>query len=221
MSTPAQRRFDRVRAARVSAAAEPGEPLNGATAYELMLAKLDTDRRRLREIQSIERKVDVKREVLPEYDDWVRGALESGRGAQDDVLTTVMIWHIDAGNVARALDIAAYVLEHGLTLPDQYERSVATALVDEISGAALAALRNGTEFDPVLLSRLAALTAEHDMPDPARAKLHKALGLHLKASGELADARSHLQRALELHDGAGCKRDLAEVERQLNKGATP
>lgn len=68
MSSPAQRRFETVTAAMAAAQSDPGESLAGNTAYELMLAKLDADRRRLKDIQSIERKIEVKREILPEYE---------------------------------------------------------------------------------------------------------------------------------------------------------
>lgn len=216
MITPAQRRVLQVRAAKAASEAGHGETLSGS-AYELMLAKLATDKRRLKEIQSIERKIDVKREILPEYDDWVVSALDSGRGGQDDVLTTVMIWCIDVGRYVCAIDIAEYVLKHGLTLPDQYERDVQTAIVDEISDAALAGLRDGGFDDLDVLLRLEKLTQGLDMPDPARAKLHKAIGLCTRAVGLLPEAKVHLERALKLHAGAGCKRDLADIERQMKK----
>lgn len=122
MASPARRHFQRVSASLAAASAAPGETLAGS-AYELMLAKLATDRRRLKSIMSIERKIEVKRvELLPEYVDYVAGALAGGRGAQDDVLTTVMIWRVDAGDYAGALDIARYAIAHRMTLPDQYDR---------------------------------------------------------------------------------------------------
>ena len=92
-----------------------------------------------------------------------------------------------------------------------------TALVDEISNAALTAQRTGAEFDTRVLERLQALTADDDMPDQARAKLHKALGVQYKAAGRFADAIREFSRALELHDGAGCKRDLNEAEKLLKE----
>ncbi len=217
MATPAERRFIQARAQAAAAAAGPGQSLAGASAYELMLVKLDADRRRLKDIQSVERKIEVKREILPEYRDWVVGVLEGGKGAQDDVLTTIMVWLVDIGQYDAALDIGQYVLAHGLTLPDQYERDVPTALVDEISNAALAAQRSAAEFDTRVLERLQSLTAMNDMPDQARAKLHKALGLQYKTAGQFDDAVRELSRALELHPAAGCKRDLADAEKMLKE----
>lgn len=220
MVSPAKRHYQRVMAGKSGSTevASAGAARSGAAAYELMLAKLHTDMMRLRDVQSLERKISVKRELLPEYEAWVTGALESGRGAQDDVLMTLLVWYIDVGDYARALDVATYALSHGLSLPDQYNRSVATVLADEIGGAALAAQRDDAEFPIDALQRSLEITADSDMPDPARAKLHKAIGLALRETSP-EDALTHLRRALELHEGAGVKRDITSIEAELKKRA--
>jgi hypothetical protein len=214
MRSPAQRHFARVTSALAAATGEPGQSLAGASRYELMLAKLATDRRRLKEVQSIERKRLVKLEVLPEYADYVAGALEGGRGAQDDVLVTVMVWRIDVGDYAGALQIARYALDHGLTLPDQYERTLATGVAEEVAEAALVALKADKGIDVELLFQTADMTNKHDMPDVVRAKLCKAIGYSLEAYPSLA--LPHLRRALELHDKIGVKKDIERLEKALN-----
>lgn len=217
MKSPAQRHFERVSAAQAAASAAPGESLAGASRYELMLAKLATDRRRLKSIQSIERKVDVKREVLPEYADYVAGALEGGRGAQDDVLVSVMVWRIDVGDYAGALEIAAYALKHGLKLPDQYDRTTATVIAEEFAEAALATFKAGDKFDADQLRQVAELTESYDMPDQARAKLYKALGYAVQS--DPAAALPYLRRALALHDRVGVKKDIDRLEQELAKAS--
>lgn len=227
----ARRHFQRVTAAKASASAAEGQPID-ANAYELMLAKLAEDRRRLKEVQSIERKIEIKRQILPDYAPWVQGALEGGRGGQDAVLMTVMVWRIDVGDFAGALDIAAYALRHGLVLPDQYQRDTATLVAEEIADRALADFAAGTGFEAEVLERAEALTREHDMPDEVRAKLHKALGLAcMAAAGEppfIASARaqadaahSHLRRALQLHERVGVKKELERLARGLKHSPPP
>ncbi|MFL9888960.1 phage terminase small subunit [Paraburkholderia agricolaris] len=219
MKSPAQRHYERVSAELAAASAAPGGSLAGASAYELMLAKLATDRRRLKAIQSIERKIDVKRaELLPEYVDYVAGALRGGRGAQDDVLTTVMIWRIDAGDFAGALDIARYALAHRMTLPDQYDRPLATAIAEEFAQAALAAFKLGETFDASQLAEVMTLTESADMHDQVRAKLHKALGKALQESDSMS-ALDHLRRALQLDERAGVKQDIARLEAEPGNAA--
>jgi tetratricopeptide (TPR) repeat protein len=220
MKSPAQRHYERVSAARAAASAAPGESLAGANAYELMLVKLSTDRRRLKSIASIQAKIQVKRdELLPEYVEYVSGALSGGRGAQDDVLTTVMIWRVDAGDFAGALEIARYALAHRMTLPDQYDRPLATAIAEEFAEAALASFKKGAMFirvDGAQLDEIAQLTASADMHDQVRAKLHKALGLTAERDGNMPAALEHLRRALELDARAGVKQDIARLEKAGN-----
>jgi hypothetical protein len=217
MTSPAQRHFQRVSARLAAVSAGEGETLVGS-AYELMLAKLATDRRRLKSIASIERKIEVKRELLPEYVDYVAGALAGGRGAQDDVLTTVMIWRIDVGDTAGALDIARYAIAHRMTLPDQYDRPLATAIAEEFAEAALASFKNDGKpaVDGAQLADVAQLTASHDMHDQVRAKLHKAIGYTAERAGDIPAALEHLRRALALDERAGVKQDIARLQKTGN-----
>lgn len=230
--TPAQRHQQRKLSSQANGAAEPGSELQGS-AYELMQAQLAEHRRSLKLIQSVERKIEAKRLFLPVYDAWVDGALASGTGGHDLVLTTVMVWHIDAGNYRRALDIATYAIAHKLPLPDQYDRNLGTVLIDEIGAAALAGKIPLAEALDILRDVLW-MTENLDAPDQARAKLHKALGWALIGKTGPADidyeavlrpaardALEHLQRALLLWDQVGCKKDIERLERRLKKPDEP
>lgn len=217
MTTPAKRRFEQVVAATESAAADPHGSMAGATAYELMLVKLASDKRRLKDIQSISTKVEVKREVLPDYDTWVDGVLESGAGANDEVLVTVMIWNIDVGNFEEALRIGSYALRHNLVLPDVYQRNVATVIVDEIADAALIAQKSDKRFPLQMLQETAALTDSHDMPDEARAKLYRALGIEYQEEGDTDAALLALRKALGLNPKVGVKTIINKLEAELKQ----
>jgi hypothetical protein len=231
MVSPARAHFQRVSAATASASAAAGQPLD-CSEYELMLLKLAEDGRRLKGLQSLEAKAQVKRELLPDYAPWVDGVLAAGKGAQDTVLVTVMVWRIDAGDYAGALDIAAYALLHDLVLPDRYARTTATLVAEEMADAAKRA-RDGKEaFDVDLLEQAQALTAAHDMPDEVRAKLHKEIGLlyaaQTQGEADLAllrllseSALENLRRAIQLSDRAGVKKDIERLERALAKDAAP
>lgn len=200
------------------AAAQAGEKTADivvGTQYELMLAKLAEDRRRLKAVQSIERKADVKRQLLPEYQPWLDGVLNGDSGQQDDVLTTCMVWHIDVGNLAEALRLADYVIAHNLALPDQYQRSSGCLIAEECADYALR-LKDGIDAD-TLMYLLAAdkITTAQDMPDEVRAKLHKAIGYGYDQSGQKELALEELRRALELNDKVGVKKDIERIERDI------
>lgn len=227
MTSPAKAHFLRVTAAQASAlAAADDQPLENASAYELMLVKLDADSRRLKGVQSMEAKAELKSELLPEYAPWVEGAITAGKGAQDMVLMTVMMWRIDAGDYAGALDIAEYALPYQLSLPDRFKRTTATALVEELSDSAKRARDGKKPFDIAILQRCQALTEAEDMHDQVRAKLHKELGLlyaGMTDDGQPVGldlarkqmALQHLQRATQLHATVGVKKEIERLQREL------
>lgn len=213
MSSPAQRHMMRVSAQTTAQREE--NPLRHATAYEQMLVKLAADQRTLKNIFSTELKAVKKRELLPFYAPWVSGVLAAGKGAQDDILMTVMLWRLDAGDIAGALEIARYALRYGLTMPGRHKRTPAYLFAEE---AALAAMRThgaGEPVDVALLQDVIALTDAADMPDPVRAKLHKITGLVLRDGGGSADALTHLARAMQLDRLAGVKKDIERLTREL------
>ncbi len=197
--SPAQRHRARILQEQAQAASPYGVELQG-DAYGLMRVKLSQDKGRLSEIQSHERRAEMKARLLPEYFDWIGTSLATGNGAQDQVLTTVMVWAFDAGAYALGLEIAGYVIRHRMPMADDYKRSPAAIVIDELAnaylkgqwsplivqigdngvrqlGAAAAGDAPGQARAQAaaLLIEAEALTAEQDAPDQARAKLHKAI----------------------------------------------
>ncbi|CAJ0700366.1 hypothetical protein LMG18102_03202 [Ralstonia mannitolilytica] len=230
MTSPARNHFLRASAALAAQAQQDANPLRHATGHELMLAQLAEHKRQLKAVQSIERKAELKRKLLPEYAAWVEGVLQSDAGLQDEVFMTVMVWHIDAGDLAGALPMAAYAIRHKLAMPDQYQRTTACLIAEEFANMALKAIDAGEAVDMVALVSVADLVADEDMPDEVRAKLHKALGYANYAQAGTADsvraailrqaALAELKRALELHEKCGVKKDIERIEREIKNAAT-
>lgn len=213
MMSPAARHMMRVSA--TENARRDAAPLRNANAYEQMLVKLAADRRTLSAIHSKERKADKKRELLPFYSPWVKGVLSGGKGAQDDIVMTVMLWRLDADDIPGALEIARYAMQYGLTMPTG-KRHAAYVLAEE---AALSAHRQRAVNQPVKLESLLDtidLTGKADMPDIVRAKLHKITGYVLRDAGQLADALAHLQRAIQLEGAIGVRKDIEQLTRALH-----
>ena len=222
MLTPAQQHFHRVMAERRHASREPSQL--EMTAYETMLHRLRLDKARLSRVQSNKAKADLKRELLPDYQPWIEGVLAADSGQSDDVLTTVMIWCCDCGNIAEALRIGQYVLRRKLPMPDQYKRTTATVLVEEICDPILAAFKANPAVAPVaadLLEGLRGMTQNEDMPDQVRSKLLKALGYTLRLTDNvesLTAAVEYLRQAALLNPKkAGVTRDIELLQRALKK----
>lgn len=214
----ARRHFQRTIAA-AAGAEDPSASVPPAYAnqYELMLAQLAEHRRVLHGIQSVERKAEAKRKMLPDYEPWVAGAIDGNSGRQDDVLTTIMVWRIDVGDYPGALTIADYAIAHGLTLPDQYKRDVATLVAEEIADKALSP---NADVGIDVLTHVESSTSGRDMPDEVRAKIHKALGLALEKTADQRAALEHLNRALALNERVGVKKDIERIERTIKNAGT-
>lgn len=230
--TPAQRNQLRKRAAKEAAATAPAATMAGANSYELQLAQLAQHRARLKQVQSNQGKAELKALLLPEYEPYVQGVLAAGNGAQDEVLTTIMLWRADAADYPGALEIADYVIRHNMKMPDRFERTTGTLITEEIAEAALKAQKAGGEFPLDVLEQTHQITAEQDMPDQVRAKLHLAIGKAYSAQVtddeaqpldlvNLQAAKAHLARAIELNSNCGGKKDLERVDRLLKKHAVP
>ena len=214
MSSPARKHFQRI-SATTSQAAESESPRD-ANGYELMLYKLAQDKRRLHDIQSMETRAEVKRELLPEYESWIEGVLKGEQGVQDDVLMSIMVWRIDAGDYLGALEIARYALKHKLSMPDHYKRTTACLIAEEMADAAIKAHDSGMAINVEPLQITAEITEKEDMPDEVRAKLFKAIGYGLSADKSLTSgALGYLKKAFGLHDKVGVKKDIEKLEREL------
>jgi hypothetical protein len=174
--------------------------------------RLRMDQSALKRVQSDQAKAAMKRQLLPHYEGWIEGTLDGDSGRQDEVIVTLMVWAIDAGDYALAARIGRYVVTHGLLMPDRFNRTAATVLVDEICDPILVQVKadDTTDVTPYLavLDEVADFTAGSDMPDVVRAKLCKARAFALRngTTEEQTTALALLRQALTLDAGAGVKK---------------
>lgn len=196
--------------------------------------RLTHDLRRLKEIRSIDLKIAAKREMLPHYRDWIAGLIEAdggvGTGIAAEVLPTCMVWMIDVGEHAEALELAEFVLRHRVEMPARYQRDAGTVVLEEIAEAALKMQAAGEAFPLDILDRVEALTEGLDMHDQARAKLLKAIGVEQLRAAEdmeavgsapaLTAALETLKEAQRLHDRVGVKDRIKRADKLLQAVAS-
>ena len=213
MTTPAAAHYLRVTSAQAAQQSQEQRAADNNNAYELMLAKLYSDTQTLKGIQSQEAKTDKKRTLLPDYAPYIEGALQ-GSAPKDDVLMTIMVWHLDVGDFPSAVAIARHALAHNMPMPDRFQRNAATVLAEEVADAMLARATTGGEIAGETLVDVAALVEPQDMPDQVRAKLYKAMGLFY----EKYDPESALEvftRAFELNKQIGVKKNIEQLQRRI------
>ena len=223
MLTPAQKHFQKVMAERHGKTDEQSD--TARTAHEQIMHRLRMDQSALRRVQSDQAKAAMKRQLLPHYEGWIEGTLDGDSGRQDEVIVTLMVWAIDAGDYALAVRIGRYVVTHGLLMPDRFNRTAATVLVDEICDPILVQVKadDTTDVTPYLavLDEVAEFTAGSDMPDVVRAKLCKvrAFALRNGTPEEQSTALELLRQALTLDAGAGVKKEIDRLARVVKKAA--
>jgi hypothetical protein len=237
MLSPAKASFHRKLAAAASgvASATGAAPMPEvgpvAQQYQMLLMSLGQDLRRLSNIQETERKIEAKRSMIATYRPWIEGALQGDGGAQDEIVSTMLVWAIDLAEWPLAIDLATYVLTHGIALPERYKRQPAVLIAEEFAEAGLV---TPPTVDLATLQFIDALTEDCDMHDQVRAKLAKALGLALKARADTFDpeadsamaggrgkiieaAIAQFNRALSKDSKVGAKKLIEGLERDLKK----
>lgn len=217
MTSPARKHFARASAAKAAGAVVSGREQTGDS-YELHKRALWEARQSLKGIKSVQAKAAKKRTLLPEFLPYVEGVLAEGKGAQDDVLLTMLVWCIDTGELDKALEIGAYAVRHKLDMPDQFDRDTVTVIAEEVADAVRLKIEDhGGEVDAPalvdLMRRALDIVDGHDMHDQVKAKLHKSYGYALRAAGDNNDALDQLKQALALNDRAGVKQDIQQLEK--------
>ncbi len=189
-------------------------------AYRMLQLKLREDKQALKSKQSIQAKIELKRELVGHYDEWINATLNAGKGDQDNLLTTLMLWHIDIGGFERALDIAEYAMKHKITMPDAHQRTLATVVAEEIAETAkkLATSDEITDEQIAQVLRASNITADADMPDQVRAKLARQVG-ELTESTNPVFALDNFQTALKFDENSGVKGSIKRLEKQLKEKA--
>ncbi|MFX4310426.1 terminase [Enterobacter sp. 63] len=222
MLTPAQRHFQKVMAERRGQADEESDIQR--TAHEQILHRLRMDLSRLSGVQSEETKAEMKKSMLPEYEGWIEGTLDGDSGRQDEVITRLMVWAIDCRDYALALRLGRYVVRHGLTLPDNFNRTAATFLTEEMSKPVLTLAAADADDDlssgVAVLDEVAEIVADSDMPDVVRAKLCKARALARRGATDIttkAEALALFREALTRNPNAGVKKEIATLAREVKK----
>ncbi|MBW4203924.1 terminase [Enterobacter cloacae subsp. cloacae] len=222
MLTPAQRHFQKVMAERRGQADEESDIQR--TAHEQILHRLRMDLSRLSGVQSEETKAEMKKSMLPEYEGWIEGTLDGDSGRQDEVITRLMVWAIDCRDYVLAMKLGRYVVRHGLTLPDNFNRTAATFLTEEMSKPLLTLAAADADADLssgiAVLDEVADIVADSDMPDVVRAKLCKARALARRGATDIttkAEALALFREALTRNPNAGVKKEIATLAREVKK----
>ncbi|WP_269915405.1 phage terminase small subunit [Acinetobacter sp. HY1485] len=216
-------------------AAEFGE-MRQTTLYEQLLMQLKRDQSLLKGIQATSAKIAKKQELFIQYQPYVDGILETQPNVPDEVIGNMLVWTVDMGLYDYALNLMQYMLQAKLNTPDQFERTVATFVYEQVAETQLKLLNAEDEDEPFNLNVLVDLeTLLHkvdqfpenafDMPDQVKARFYMALGkAELKTAQSTTEtplpialkAQTYLEQAIKLDDRCRGKNDLKTATKLVN-----
>jgi hypothetical protein len=205
--TPIQRDTQRKQAEYASRNQQVFSPAaaNAGGLDRTMRYKLGSDRARLKKIASMQRKAEVKAEIIPEYLPYLQGQMQAGAG--DELLTQVMVWALDAHRLDTFSELARYALDNGVAMPTDFARPLGAWLAESVAKTILRLVEGTISAESLGYDNLNAIrhltlwlereTAHMDMHDEIRAKLHRACGEILSDESPVL-ALEHFETALSL-----------------------
>lgn len=172
--------------------------------------KFFNDWESLQGIQSQAKKNELKADFLPFYLPWIDGTLAAGVSGQNDMLVQLMVWALDTHDFDTATRIAEFALLNNMAMPEPFTRDVATFYAEQFAHEIIKRIEDPSEYAETL-AKAVEITNDHDIPDPARAKLYRAYGNALK-DDKPSEAIVAYEKAIKLDEAVGAKSDLSKLK---------
>jgi len=218
--SPAMAHRQQLAAAQAVKSADAPQPVSSVD--KQMRYKLGSDRARLKKIASMQRKAEVKAEIVPEYLPYLHGQMQAGAG--DEILTQVMVWALDANALVTFSALARYALDNGVAMPTDFARPLGAWLTESVAKTVLRLVEVAISADALGYENLNAIhqltlwlereTAQMDMHDEIRAKLHRACGEILRDESPVL-ALEHFETALRFDHHIRVKTRIKALKEQL------
>lgn len=200
--------------AKQTAASRDAMTRGDVNAHELLLMQLAQHKRELKGIQSSERRLEHKAELMSVWTPYIDGWLAEKHPKQDSIIAQLMVWCFDISDIDRALAIGQVMIEQDYPAPEQFQRNTA-AIVAEMSAEAWITAPADKPITAEQLQGVEELTAHADMVDEIRAKLYRAIGEAL-ADSATETAVDYLERAVALNPRIGVKPLIAKLKKQVS-----
>lgn len=191
------------------------ENLNKSTVEQNIELRLTSYLTQLKDLRSVDRKIELKRQWLPEFYGFIDASLAQSPAPQNNVLMYMLVWAMDTQDLPLAYRIAQHGILNNMVMPEGFTRSVAEVIADGVGDECIKNVDLAEQHSELLL-QFADLIIGEDLADQAHAKLYKAIGLALENS-KPNDALTAFKNALRLDEKSGVKTIIQRLEKSLNK----
>lgn len=181
----------------------------------LMLVGLESDLSRLSDIQSHQKRDEVKRdELLGRYREYLKQLLIDANPRTPEVVFWNMCWAIDAGDVEWAITLGKFAIQHEIDTPERFRRDIRNTFTGDLSRLALQRQKKG-ESAPFILDVLS-LTNDWDLLDEISADLWKAAATEYETAADYQQALHYYQKASDAHPRARVQRAIMRMQKQID-----
>ena len=189
-----------------------------ADQVQTVVEALGRDIARLKAVESVEAKIVLKRELLPQYTPIADGYLESGANYQNHLLFYCALWSLDVDDLEAAFKYFDNAVAQQQATPDNFNRdmpTIAAELIAEWAEREYKAERSASPYIDRVCERLDGgqwvVTTTI-----VTGKVYKVAGLLCERAGELKEALAFYEKAMAANDKSGCKTRLDKLKKQLD-----
>lgn len=189
----------------------------GDNSFAVIMAAMASDLAALSDIVDIKDKQELKKKILPKYQEHVREYVESGAHYSNPVLVRCAIWCIDVGDLEAALELANLAVEQQQIAPESFKRDLPTFFAEAITEWAERQLKEQQSGSPYIDA-----VVEHLVNNTwpvtnaiVRGKAFKVAGQLAEQNGDLKVALAHYEAAQQENEAAGCKTRIAQLKTRL------
>lgn len=166
------------------------EMASGNEKFAVLLRAIEGECKRISDLPKGSARTDLKRELIKTYLPVVKEYINGDDVFENTVLTQVLVWLFDCGEIGEALKIAAVAIEQEQPMPSRFKSNVKTFVADSVMDWAKAQFDSGNSVEPYFGAML------EDIIDWA---IHDDIKLkYVKLAADIAHKDGDIDKALEL-----------------------
>jgi hypothetical protein len=180
-----------------------------------MLIALESDLYHLKEIQSHQRRNELKKaELLPRYRKYLENLLHDNQPRTPEIIVRNLIWAIDTADYDWAMQLGLFAVGHKLPTPDGFRRDIRNLFIGDMASSALALHKDNLSASWILILHSLA-DGEWDLIDEVRADLNKASAVEMERATCFEHALRFYRLANQLNPRVRVQRAITRLEKRL------
>lgn len=182
--------------------------------YELLMAGVAADRKRISEKPQGAERLPLKREACAVYTPFVNKYISTGKTYRNEVLVQVMIWRFDLGEINEAVRLAEIAIAQKQPMPERFSSTTPVFVADAVLDWSNTQRQNGGAVSPYFDFVFDNLDT-WPLHDVQKAKYCKFAAELAVAENNFAEAAAFCDRAIGYDANCKIKTMRAAIDKEL------